>query len=78
MQEVAQKWHATKLTLQEMIWQGTGRIDKLEFIIIYSGPQKRTGQLGTGFMTARKMKASILEYETINDKICKFKNEREI
>jgi phosphoserine aminotransferase len=43
----------------------SGRIDEPEFTIIYSGSQKRTGQLGTGFMIARKMKENMLEYETM-------------
>jgi exonuclease III len=76
MQEVAQEMARYKIdimALQEMRWHGTGRIDNPEFTVIYSGPQKRTGQLGTGFMITRKMKASILEYETINDGICKLR-----
>jgi diketogulonate reductase-like aldo/keto reductase len=39
--------------------------------MIYSGSQERTGQLGTGFIITRKMKESMLEYETINDRICR-------
>jgi exonuclease III len=76
MQEVAQEMARYKIdimALQEIGWQGTGRIDKPEFTVIYSGPQKRTGQLGTGFMIPRKMKASLLEYETINVTICKLR-----
>jgi hypothetical protein len=34
--------------------------DKPEFTIIYSGPQKRTGQFGTGFMITSKIKAGML------------------
>jgi hypothetical protein len=76
MQEVAQEMTRYKIdtmALQQIRWQGTERIDKPEFTIIYSGPQKRTGQFETGFMITRKMKASILEYETINDRICKLR-----
>jgi hypothetical protein len=34
---------------------------------------KRTGQFGTGFKIARRMKESQLEYETISDSICKLR-----
>jgi hypothetical protein len=80
MQEVAQKmirYQTGIMALQEMRWQGSGRADKPQFIIIYSGSQKRTGQLGTGFMTARMRKESLLEYETINDNMS-VDNKREI
>jgi hypothetical protein len=76
MQEVAQGMARYKIgimALQEMRWHGTGRIDKPEFTVIYSGPQKRTGQLETGFMITRKFKANMLEYEKINDGICKLR-----
>jgi hypothetical protein len=56
-----------------MALQGSGRIDMPEFTIIYRESQKRTGQLGTGFTVARKMKESVLEYEIINDRICKLR-----
>jgi endonuclease/exonuclease/phosphatase family metal-dependent hydrolase len=41
--------------------------------IICSGSQKRTGQLGTWFMITRKIKASLLDYETNNDRIWKLR-----
>jgi exonuclease III len=71
MQEITQEMIRNKidiLAMQEIRWQGTGRIDKPEFSIIYSGSQKRTGQLGTGFIIARKRKESIMEYETTNER----------
>jgi hypothetical protein len=72
MQEVAQGMIGYKtdiMGLQEMRWQGSGRIVKPEFTIIFSVSQKITRQLGTGFMIAIKMEESMLEYETLNDRI---------
>jgi exonuclease III len=76
IQEVAQEMIRHKIdivALQEIRWQGTGRIDKPEFTIIHSGSQERTGQLGTGFIITRKMIESVLEYETINERICRLR-----
>jgi hypothetical protein len=54
MQEVAQEMIRHKVDI--MALQGTGRIHKPEFTIMYSQSQERTGQLGTGFMTISKIK----------------------
>jgi hypothetical protein len=76
MQETAQEMIRHKINimaLQELRWQETGRIDKPEFTIIYSGSQERMGQWRTGFIITRKMKESMPEYETINDGICRLR-----
>lgn len=71
--EEMQKNRIDILGLQEIRWQGQGRIDKKDFTILYSGPGNRTGLFGTGFMLSSKTRNSLLLFEPINDKICKIR-----
>jgi hypothetical protein len=76
MQETAQEMIRHKLdimALKEIRWQRTARTDKPEFTIIYTGSHERAGQLGTGFIITRKINESMLEYKTINDRICRLR-----
>jgi exonuclease III len=74
MQEIANEMKRNKidiLALQEMCWQGHGKIDKQKYTVLYSGPEYRTGQLGTGFMITPSMRNSLLEFEAVNDRMCR-------
>jgi exonuclease III len=59
------------VALQEIRWQGQGEINKKNFTVIHSGPENRTGQYGPGFIIARKIGENILEYEPVNDRLCR-------
>jgi hypothetical protein len=62
------------VALQEIRWQGHGEIYKNCFIVLlYSGPENRTGQNETGFIISRKIKESFLECEPINDRLCRIR-----
>ena len=61
------------VALQEIRWQGHGEINKKSFTVIYSGPENQTGQYGTGFVISRKIKESILEWEPVNDRLCRIR-----
>jgi hypothetical protein len=43
------------IALQEIQWQGQGRIDKLDYTLLCSGLGEKAGQLGTGFIMNRAM-----------------------
>ena len=76
MQEMASEMIRNKtdvLALQEMCWKGQGRIDKHEYTVLYSEPENRTGQLGTGFMITSPMRSSLLEFEAVNYRICRIR-----
>ena len=59
------------VALQEIRWQGHGEINKKNFTVIYSEPENRTGQYGTGFIILRKV--SVLEWEPVNDRLCRIR-----
>ena len=60
MQEIRNEMIAYKIdiiALQEIQWQGQGRIDKPDYTLLYSRSEGETGQLGTGFMMNKAMKS---------------------
>ena len=67
------KYRLELIALQEIRWPGQGRIDKQDFTVIYSGAEKNHTQYGTGFMISGKTRKSLIEYEAIDERICKLR-----
>jgi exonuclease III len=70
MQEIANEVlvNNTDITaLQEVRWDGSGRVDKKRYAMFYSGTQTKTGQYGTGFIVTKRMKNNIVQFEPINE-----------
>uniref|UniRef100_A0A8D8XZ49 Craniofacial development protein 2 n=1 Tax=Cacopsylla melanoneura TaxID=428564 RepID=A0A8D8XZ49_9HEMI len=76
MQEVASemaKYNIDLIALQEVRWQGNGRIDKPDFSLMYSGNEENTGLYGTGFLVNKSVRKSVMEYEAVNDRLCRLR-----
>ena len=76
MQEIRNEMIAYNIdiiALQEIRWQGQGRIDKPDYTLLHSGSEEKTGQLGTGFIMNKTMKGSLLDFEPQNNRICKIR-----
>ena len=72
MEEIG-KARVDVVALQEIRWQGQGRIDKKDFSLFYSEPKERTGCYGTGFIINAKMKKSFLSFEPLSNRLCKLR-----
>jgi exonuclease III len=72
MEEIG-KARVDVVAVQEIRWQGQGRIDKKEFSLFYSGPKYRTGRYGAGFIINAKLRRSLLSFEPLSDSLCKLR-----
>lgn len=71
MLEIASELQRYKIdiaALQEIRWEGQGRLDKKGFTMLYSGG-KRQGQQGVAFVVLGEMREKILEFRAVNERI---------
>lgn len=64
MQEVADvtlKYKYDILAIQEIRWQGQGRIDNKDFTLICIGADMKTGLFGTGFLINESVRGSLTD-----------------
>ena len=73
MMEEIGKARVDVVAVQEIRWQGQGRIDKKDFSLFYSGPNERAGHYGTGFIINAKIRKCFLSFEPISDRLCKLR-----
>jgi len=71
MEEIG-KARVDVVAVQEICWQGQGRIDK-DFSLFYSGSKERTGRYWTGFIINTKMRKSFLSFGPLSDRLCKLR-----
>jgi hypothetical protein len=57
--------------LQEIQWSGKGT--NKNYMILYSGNKSDKHDFGTGFYISRHNKDNLLDFEPINERICKIK-----
>jgi len=72
MEEIG-KTRVDVVDVQEIGWQGQGRIDKKDISLFYSGPKEMTGRYGTRFIVNGKMRKSFLSFELLSDRLCKLR-----
>jgi hypothetical protein len=72
MEEIS-KARVDVVAVQEIRWQGQGRIDKKDLPLFYSGPKERTGRYETGFIKNAKIRIFFLSFEPISDRLCKLR-----
>jgi hypothetical protein len=57
--------------MQEISWSGKGPVIKKNYMILYSGHKGDKHDLGTGFYIRRLIMDNSLDFEPVNERICK-------
>lgn len=58
---------------QQVRWQGKGQIDMPQYSIMCSETDRRIGQYGTGFIITKAIRKCLLEFEHINERLCRMR-----
>jgi exonuclease III len=59
--------------LQEIRWPGTGTVINKNYVILYSGNKSDKHEFGTGFYISRRNMDNLLDFEPINERMCKIR-----
>lgn len=59
--------------MQEIRWVGDGILTKKNFTILYSGNKGNRHEFGTGFYVNKCLMENIIEFEPINERICRIR-----
>ena len=61
------------VALQEIRWSGNGIIKRKDFTLFYSGSNNQKGQAGTGFIITKKLENNIIDFNHLNERMCKLR-----
>jgi len=67
------KYNIQITALQEVRWPHDGWIKKKNYILLYSGTKTSKGQHGTGFLMTGCATQCIIDFEPINERMCKLR-----
>ncbi|XP_022186058.2 craniofacial development protein 2-like [Nilaparvata lugens] len=76
MAEISNKVKRCKMdvvALQEVRWKGSGRIDKKDYSVLYSGNEERAGRHGTAFIINAKVRHRLLAFWPVSERMCKIR-----
>jgi len=69
-----EKYNIDICVLQEIRWPGKGTvIKKKNYMILYSGHKSGKHELETGFYISRNVMDNLLNFEPVNERMCKIR-----
>jgi exonuclease III len=73
MMKEMERYKIDVCAFQEIRWPGKGTVVKKNYRILYSGHKSDKHEFGTGFYISRHNMDNLLNFEPINEKICKIR-----
>lgn len=67
------KYNIAVTAIQETKWLGEGIRDTRTHTILYSGKENGHKEFGVAFIMDNKIKHNILDFEAVNERICKLR-----